>query len=87
MTAGTYRLKPCSAFIQFLLDGIATKENPRPSLADLARKTGKPLQTLKDYADKGLWDLRKRRELVDLCGIDIEKYLEYISIEIRTLSA
>lgn len=87
MSAGTYRVRPCSDFIQFLLDHIATRENPRPSLADLSRETGKSLQLLRKYANEGLWDLRKRRELVDLCKIDIESYLFYIAEELRSLSA
>lgn len=87
MRAGTFRLKPCSGFIQFLLDGIATRNNPSPTLADLARTTGKSLQLLTKYANDGLWDLRKRKELVLLCKIDIELYIEYISNEAQSLSA
>jgi hypothetical protein len=77
MTTGRTRTRPVSAFIQFLLDELGIS-----SLYALSKRTGKSEQVLKRYADQGLDDLNKRLELVDLCSIDRERYIEWMSTEI-----
>lgn len=81
MTAGRARTRPVSAFIQFLLDELRVT-----SLYALSKKTGKSEMMLKRYADEGLHDLKKRLELVDLCEIPRQRYIEWMSSEIPSLS-
>lgn len=80
--SGAGRARPTSAFIQFLLDELQIA-----SLYALSKKTGKSEQVLKRYADQGLDDLNKRLDLVDLCGIDRERYIEWMSTEILSQPA
>lgn len=79
------RLAPHNSFIQFLMDNYRNAKlelEPKERVSELADAIGWLRQTIQKYDDCGVYDVRKRRELVEACRIDIGLYIEWAAKEI-----